>query len=194
MATLAQAISKSLLANLSGAAAQKFNVNETEFKEFLQGFLTSQLTKSKSRAPRVDAEGKRLPGRVSGYLLFSNENRDGVKKAHPELKFTDIGKELGRMWGELSDSQKADWNQRATAANAANGVTPTPAPSKARATAATSSKTAPAASAAKGKAPAAKTVAGGKVAASAPAAKKPVAKKPVAKATKRSADDSEDEE
>ena len=194
MANLAQAITKSLLSNLSGAAAQKFNVNETEFREFLQGFLASQLVKGKSRAPRVDAEGKKLPGRVSGYLLFSNENRDGVKKAHPDLKFTDIGKELGRMWGELSDSQKAEWNQRATAANAANGVTPTPAPNKARSTSAPAAKSTAAGKTAAKAAPAAKSTAAGKTAASAAATKKPVTKKPVAKTAKRSADDSEDEE
>lgn len=141
MATLSAAIStavtKSLLANLSGAAAQKFNVNETEFREFLQGFLATQLVKGKgARAPRVDASGNKLPGRVSGYLLFSNDHRDGVKKSHPEMKFTDVGKELGRMWGALTEAQKAEWNARATAANAAAGITPTPAAAK-RAEAAT---------------------------------------------------------
>lgn len=52
---------------------------------------------------------------LTGYMLFVNENRVGVIKTNPALKFTEIGSELGKLWNALSAEQKADWNGRAKA-------------------------------------------------------------------------------
>ena len=52
---------------------------------------------------------------LTGYMLFVNENRAGVIKSNPALKFTEIGSELGKLWNALSAEQKADWNTRAKA-------------------------------------------------------------------------------
>jgi hypothetical protein len=52
---------------------------------------------------------------LTGYMLFVNENRVGVIKSNPALKFTEIGSELGKLWNALSAEQKADWNTRAKA-------------------------------------------------------------------------------
>nr|QBK87115.1 MAG: high mobility group box [Marseillevirus LCMAC201] len=126
MATLATAtsaaITKSLLSKLPSEAAKKFDIDETEFKEFLQGFLTIQLGKASKGGRSAGPKGKNGKGRISGYILFSNENREDVKSRNPEFKFTDVGKELGRMWGELTDEEKDEWNQKAAAQNKSNGL------------------------------------------------------------------------
>nr|QBK87907.1 MAG: high mobility group box [Marseillevirus LCMAC202] len=51
--------------------------------------------------------------RNKGYILFSNENRTDVSKSNPDLKFIELGKELGKMWGKLTDAKKREWNQKA---------------------------------------------------------------------------------
>ncbi len=56
--------------------------------------------------------------RVSGYILFSNENRQAVKDANPDIQlFTEIGKKLGRMWGKLDKADKEKWNAKAAKQN-----------------------------------------------------------------------------
>ena len=120
---ISKAITTSLLAKLPAEAAEKFDLDEEEFKDFLKEFLTSQLGKS-AKGGRSGPKGINGKGRISGYILFSNDNRAGLKEENPDLKFTEIGKELGQMWGELTDEEKAEWNQTAADANEANGLPP----------------------------------------------------------------------
>lgn len=133
MTTLANAIStaitKSLLAQLPSEASGKFDINESEFKEFLEHFLAEQLKASTKGARSSAPKGKNGKGRISGYILFSNEHRDEVRSQNPDLKFTEVCKRLGEMWGDLSDSQKASWSARAARQNEENGL-PTPTPSQ----------------------------------------------------------------
>lgn len=56
--------------------------------------------------------------RTSGYILFSNANRDEVKErlaeeADEKPKNTEVMKELARLWKELDDDEKAVWNAKA---------------------------------------------------------------------------------
>jgi hypothetical protein len=128
MATLSQVITKSLLNNLPAAAAKEFNLDEARVKEFLQTFLSTQLGKS-GKSARAGPKGANGKGRVTGYLLFSNEHRQSVREEKPELKFTELGRELGRMWQALSESEKNEWMERAASVNSDNGLPPkTPAP------------------------------------------------------------------
>jgi len=57
--------------------------------------------------------------RVSGYILFSNTNREEVKAKltvdDEKPKNTDIMKELAKMWKELSDEERDEWNTKAKA-------------------------------------------------------------------------------
>ena len=135
MATLSAAISnavtKSLLAKLPTEASSKFNVDESEFKEFLQTFLTSQLGKAAKGGRTGGPKGKNGKGRISGFILFSNENREGVKASNPNIEFKEVGRKLGEMWRELDEEAKSAWNAKAAAHNEANGLpTPTPTPAK----------------------------------------------------------------
>ena len=64
-----------------------------------------------------DSEDKPKTKRTSGYILFSNANRDEVRdsltKDDVKPKNTDIMKELARRWKDLSDEDKEPWNAKA---------------------------------------------------------------------------------
>ena len=55
--------------------------------------------------------------RVSGYILFSNANRDDVKTklttGDEKPKNTEVMKELASMWKELNDEERGEWNTKA---------------------------------------------------------------------------------
>ncbi len=42
----------------------------------------------------------------SAYIFFCTAKREEVKAANPEMSSKDITKELGKMWGELSEEEK----------------------------------------------------------------------------------------
>ena len=107
-------MSKALLSRLPEQAAAKFEIDEDDFKEFLNDFLTGELKMVKAKKP---SNGK---GKVSGYIVFSSENRQALKDEG--MAFGEIGKKLGQMWRELDDDDKAEWNEKAQARNEENGV------------------------------------------------------------------------
>ena len=107
-------MSKALLSRLPEQAASKFDIDEAEFKDFLNDFLTGELKMTKAKKP---SNGK---GKVSGYIVFSSENRQALKDEG--MAFGEIGKKLGQMWRELDDDDKAEWNEKAQARNEENGV------------------------------------------------------------------------
>ena len=107
-------MSKALLSRLPEQAATKFEIDEADFKEFLNDFLTGELKMTKAKKP---SNGK---GKVSGYIVFSSENRQALKAEG--MAFGEIGKKLGQMWRELDDDDKAEWNEKAQARNEENGV------------------------------------------------------------------------
>ena len=131
MSAISAAITKSLMAKLPAEAAEKFDLEEDEFKEFLSEFLATQLkggAKGGAKGGRSNGpKGKNGKGRISGYILFSGAHRQEVKDEDPDVKFTEVGKALGKMWGKLSDKEKAKWNVKAAKQNEENGL-PTPTP------------------------------------------------------------------
>ena len=73
--------------------------------------------KAKKDAVSSDDEDEPKKKRVSGYILFSNANRDDVKEKLAEgdekPKNTEVMKELAKMWKELGDDEKEVWNAKA---------------------------------------------------------------------------------
>jgi upstream-binding transcription factor len=73
--------------------------------------------KAKKDAVSSDDEDKPKKKRVSGYILFSNANRDDVKEKLAESdekpKNTEVMKELAKKWKELGDDEKEVWNAKA---------------------------------------------------------------------------------
>lgn len=50
---------------------------------------------------------------LSSYMLFSQAMRETVKAENPDVSFGTIGKILGQKWKELSEEDKAPYNQAA---------------------------------------------------------------------------------
>ena len=55
--------------------------------------------------------------RISGYILFSNANRDDVKthlmSGDEKPKNTEVMKELASRWKDLSDDERGEWLTKA---------------------------------------------------------------------------------
>jgi predicted RNA-binding protein YlxR (DUF448 family) len=49
----------------------------------------------------------------TGYTYFCQSNRESVKDDNPEMKATEVTKELARLWKELSDEDRQDWSDSA---------------------------------------------------------------------------------
>lgn len=43
---------------------------------------------------------------MNAYTFFANDKRAAVRKAHPDMSVTEVGKELGKLWRKASDSDK----------------------------------------------------------------------------------------
>jgi len=83
--------------------------------------LSSQLGKT-TKGGNARPKGKNGKGAITGYIAFSMDKRPGMKKRNPDLKFTEISKNLGKMWQKLSEKQQDDWKQNAQKRNAENGL------------------------------------------------------------------------
>tara|TARA_B100001142_G_C14338331_1_gene656817 strand:- start:1533 stop:1889 length:357 start_codon:yes stop_codon:yes gene_type:complete len=77
-------------------------------------------SKAKSKAKSEDDPEKPKKKRTSGYIIFSNANREEVKERLLENaqegekpRNTEVMKELARMWKELDDDEKGIWNAKA---------------------------------------------------------------------------------
>ena len=67
--------------------------------------------KKRSKKP----EGAPTRGK-SAYLFFCQANRPEVKEANPSFKATELMAELGRMWKELPDDEKVEFEEQAAEA------------------------------------------------------------------------------
>ena len=82
---------------------------------------TKKTDKTKGKAKeKEEDDDKPKKKRTSGYILYSNANRDEVRErladdAEEKPKNTDIVKELARLWNKLDGDEKAIWNKKATA-------------------------------------------------------------------------------
>ena len=52
------------------------------------------------------------PTKLSGYIVFSGEQRAAVKAANPNASPTDIMKMLGAKWKGLSEAEKAEYHAK----------------------------------------------------------------------------------
>ncbi|XP_052893042.1 protein polybromo-1 [Anopheles moucheti] len=70
---------------------------------------TPTMTTKKTSKP-----GKKL---VTGYILYSSEHRKTICASNPEATFGDVSRIVGNEWRNLSDQEKAIWEQRAVKIN-----------------------------------------------------------------------------
>ncbi len=48
---------------------------------------------------------------LSAYILFSQDKRPEVTKAHPDWPVTEVMKEMGKMWAAASAKEKAKYEK-----------------------------------------------------------------------------------
>jgi mRNA-degrading endonuclease RelE of RelBE toxin-antitoxin system len=136
------AVSKQLKVKLAAEFTAKFDLEEEKVTEFLTEFFSQQLQNVKGhKKPKLDENGNKIPGRVSGYIVYSNVQRAQIKADNPSITIPEIAKKLGDSWKSLDDEEKADWNKKAFEINTKNGITPGRTP---KATPAKKGKAAPA--------------------------------------------------
>lgn len=68
-------------------------------------FLGDSLKLKKFKDPDKPKRAK------TSYLYFCEEMRPGVKEKHPDLKLGGTMKELGKMWGAISEDGKKKYKE-----------------------------------------------------------------------------------
>ncbi len=82
---------------------------------------TTKKSKSKSSKKTDKTDKTDKPKKpISGYILFSKENRDKAKSKLTAdngdqyvLKNSDVMVMLGKMWKELDENEQKTWNEKA---------------------------------------------------------------------------------
>ena len=72
--------------------------------------------KEKSAKKEKKAEKEEKPKKkrgMTGYLLFSKENRADVKAEMGDVKPTEVVTEVAKRWKALTDEERGSWNERA---------------------------------------------------------------------------------
>ena len=71
----------------------------------------------KEKSPKKEkAEKEEKPKKkrgMTGYLLFSKENRAAVKEELGDVKPTEVVTEVAKRWKALTDEEREEWNTRA---------------------------------------------------------------------------------
>lgn len=86
-----------------------------EDRERFDRMSKEEKRKYEELVPPSVEEKKTGPKRpLSGYMYFCKDARADVKTDNPEMSPKDITKELGRLWKELSDEEKAPYEESAS--------------------------------------------------------------------------------
>eukprot|EP00882_Tetradesmus_deserticola_P011967 GHRQ01012666.1.p1 GENE.GHRQ01012666.1~~GHRQ01012666.1.p1 ORF type:complete len:645 (+),score=367.82 GHRQ01012666.1:668-2602(+) len=67
----------------------------------------------KARKPRKKKDPNAPKKALSGFMFFSNSNRDRIKTDNPGIPFGQVGKLLGEEWKKLSPEDKAPYEAQA---------------------------------------------------------------------------------
>merc|ERR1719320_1535106 len=76
-----------------------------------QKALAEFKAKEKRKPFKKDPNAPKRP--LSGYMIFVNEVRDGVVSSNPDMKVTDVLKEIGSMWRDLNETQVDKYKSKA---------------------------------------------------------------------------------
>ncbi len=75
-----------------------------------------QLAEYERRATEFNEEHgllkKKKKRPLTGYMLFSNEQRPLIKEGEPSLTLSEVSKRIGSLWNELSKEDKDSWVKR----------------------------------------------------------------------------------
>jgi len=79
------------------------------------------------------AGGEPAAKKLSGYLVFANEQRQAVCDAEPGISFVEVGRRLGALWKELDDAERAAYARRGAQGETGSSKPSEPAAPKPRA-------------------------------------------------------------
>jgi len=71
------------------------------------------VQKPKRRRKKKKKDPNRPKRNMSAFFLYSNANRQRVKEENPDSKFGDIAKILSQEFKQVSDRERAKWDQLA---------------------------------------------------------------------------------
>ena len=96
--------------------SQKWLDSESDSDDNGKGMPVVQLDSLAS--PKRPGLGERRDSKVfkTGLQHFNTVQRKVVRQDHPEMTLAQVGGELKKRWGLLSDAEKAAWNDRADSA------------------------------------------------------------------------------
>ena len=87
------------------------DVFESELKVVLETILPKSIAEKPKRKVSSKLKDPSAPKRPkSGYIFYCMDKRGEIKEAYPEMKATEITKELGKQWKALSDKKVAKYN------------------------------------------------------------------------------------
>ncbi len=91
---------------------------EKEKSDWIDPEGDEDAPKKKTKAKKAPAKTKAKkapskPRRKSGYILYCQEIRPGLKEEHEDWSSQQVTKELGRTWSELSEQEQNEYNERA---------------------------------------------------------------------------------
>merc|ERR1711964_20897 len=79
-----------------------------EYKQTEEYQAHGQKKKAKKFAKKP--KDKNAPKRpTTAFFIFANEIRPEIREENPEASIGEIGKKLGQLWGDLSESQKESY-------------------------------------------------------------------------------------
>ncbi len=61
------------------------------------------------KAPKKEKDPNAPKRPLTAYFFFVKEARKSVVDANPDMKVTEVSKELGRRWRELDEDEKAKY-------------------------------------------------------------------------------------
>ena len=92
-----------------------------ESKESKEPKEPKEPKKAKATKTKQDSDEPKKKRPPTGYLVFSNGNRQDVKTSLEEADEStnpkDVTKELARRWKALEESERDEWNAKAKALN-----------------------------------------------------------------------------
>ncbi|KAK1298695.1 FACT complex subunit SSRP1 [Acorus calamus] len=70
---------------------------------------------SKKKKPKKKKDPNAPKRAMSAFMMFSNSERENLKKTNPGLSFTDVGRALGEKWKKMTASEKEPFEAMANA-------------------------------------------------------------------------------
>jgi tRNA A37 N6-isopentenylltransferase MiaA len=80
--------------------------------EVVENKVVEEIKPLVKKSKKVDDDTKPAKSKT-GYTYFCQSNRESVKDDNPEMKATEVTKELARLWKELSNEDKQEWSDSA---------------------------------------------------------------------------------